>query len=61
MARVDFFLTADMQFLVNEANTIQGFTNISMCSKATAASGVSHPEIIDRLAAHGLARAGRVA
>lgn len=61
MARVDFFLTADMRFLVNEVNTIPGFTNISMYSKAMAASGVSYPELIDRLVAHGLARAGQVA
>ncbi|KFC76046.1 D-alanine--D-alanine ligase [Bosea sp. LC85] len=59
MARVDFFLTADMQFVVNEVNTIPGFTNISMYSKAMAASGVSYAEIIDRLVSHGLARAGR--
>lgn len=57
MARVDFFLTADMRFLVNELNTIPGFTDISMYSKAMAASGVSYAEIIDRLVAHGLARA----
>lgn len=59
MARVDFFLMPDMQFLVNEINTIPGFTDISMYSKAMAASGVSYPEVIDRLVAHGLARAGR--
>jgi len=59
MARVDFFVTADMRILVNELNTIPGFTDISMYSKAMAASGVSYPEIIDRLVAHGLARAGR--
>ncbi|WP_296741085.1 D-alanine--D-alanine ligase family protein [Mesorhizobium sp.] len=59
MARVDFFLRPDMQFLVNELNTIPGFTNISMYAKAMAASGVSYPEVIDRLVAHGLARASR--
>jgi D-alanine-D-alanine ligase len=59
MARVDFFLTPDMRFLVNELNTIPGFTDISMYSKAMAASGVGYSEIIDRLVAHGLARAGR--
>lgn len=59
MARVDFFLTADRKFCVNEVNTIPGFTNISMYSKAMAASGVSYSEIIDRLVAHGLARASR--
>jgi D-alanine-D-alanine ligase len=59
MARVDFFVTADMRILVNELNTIPGFTNISMYAKAMAASGVSYPEVIDRLVEHGLARAGR--
>lgn len=59
MARVDFFLMPDMQFLVNELNTIPGFTNISMYAKAMAASGISYPEVIDRLVAHGLARASR--
>ncbi|PDQ17604.1 D-alanine--D-alanine ligase A [Mesorhizobium sanjuanii] len=58
MARVDFFLTADMHYLVNELNTIPGFTDISMYTKAMAASGVSYGEVIDRLVAHGLARAG---
>ncbi|TPI30766.1 D-alanine--D-alanine ligase [Mesorhizobium sp. B3-1-6] len=59
MARVDFFLMPDMNFLINELNTIPGFTNISMYAKAMAASGVSYPEVIERLVAHGLARAGR--
>ncbi|MGP4753426.1 D-alanine--D-alanine ligase family protein [Agrobacterium pusense] len=58
MARVDFFLTEDMSFLINEVNTIPGFTDISMYAKAMAASGVSYPEVIDRLVGHGLARAG---
>lgn len=59
MARVDFFVTGDMRALINELNTIPGFTDISMYPKAMAASGVSYPELIDRLVAHGLARAGR--
>jgi D-alanine-D-alanine ligase len=59
MARVDFFLTQDMNVLINELNTIPGFTNISMYSKAMAASGISYPEIIDRLIAHGIARSRR--
>ncbi|TIO30662.1 D-alanine--D-alanine ligase family protein [Mesorhizobium sp.] len=61
MARVDFFVTPDMRLLINELNTIPGFTDISMYSKAMAASGVSYSEIIDRLVAHGLARAARQA
>ena len=59
MARVDFFVTAEGRVLVNELNTIPGFTNISMYSKVMAASGVGYAEIIDRLVAHGLMRAGR--
>jgi len=59
MARVDFFVTPDMRVLINELNTIPGFTDISMYPKAMAASGISYSEIIDRLVAHGLARANR--
>jgi D-alanine-D-alanine ligase len=59
MARADFFVTAQMRILVNELNTIPGFTDISMYSKVMAASGVAYPDVIDRLVAHGLARAGR--
>jgi len=59
MARVDFFLMPDMTFVINELNTIPGFTDISMYAKAMAASGVSYPEVIDCLVAHGLARARR--
>lgn len=56
MARVDFFVTADMRVLVNELNTIPGFTDISMYAKAMAASGVPYTEVIGRLVAQGLAR-----
>lgn len=59
MARVDFFVTDDMGFVVNEVNTIPGFTDISMYPKAMAASGIAYAELIDRLVAHGLARARR--
>ena len=59
MARADFFLTPEMGVFVNELNTIPGFTDISMYSKVMAASGITYPEIIDRLVAHGLARASR--
>jgi D-alanine-D-alanine ligase len=57
MARVDFFVRADLSAVVNEINTIPGFTDISMYAKALAASGIAYPEILDRLIAHGLARA----
>lgn len=48
-ARVDVFLTKDNQIIVNEINTIPGFTKISMYPKLWEASGVSYPELISRL------------
>jgi D-alanine-D-alanine ligase len=57
MARVDFFLLPDMTVLINEVNTIPGFTNISMYPLAFKASGVTYPELIDRLIRHALGRA----
>ena len=49
MARVDFFLTPQNKVIINEVNTIPGFTNISMYPKLWAASGISQPELVDRL------------
>ena len=50
MARVDFLLDRGTgRWLVNEINTIPGFTPISMYPKLWEASGVSYPELIDRL------------
>jgi D-alanine-D-alanine ligase len=49
MARVDFFLTGDRGLIVNEINTIPGFTQISMYPKLWEASGVTYSELIDRL------------
>ncbi len=48
MARVDFFLRGKRVF-VNEINTIPGFTKISMYPKLWEASGISYPDLIDRL------------
>jgi D-alanine-D-alanine ligase len=56
LARVDGFLTEDGQLIVNEVNTMPGFTSISMYPKMWAASGVSYPELLDRLIATALAR-----
>ena len=56
MARVDFFLTPDDQFVMNEINTIPGFTRISMFPKLFEASGISYPDLIDRLVKLALAR-----
>ena len=50
MARVDFLMDGRTgRLYVNEINTIPGFTTISMYSKMWAASGVSYPELLDRL------------
>ncbi|MBW2623152.1 MAG: D-alanine--D-alanine ligase [Deltaproteobacteria bacterium] len=49
LARVDFFLKGDGEVIVNELNTIPGFTRISMYPRLWEASGISYPELIDRL------------
>jgi D-alanine-D-alanine ligase len=50
LARVDFFFEPEGRgFLCNEVNTMPGFTPISMYPKLWQASGVSYPELIDRL------------
>ena len=49
MARVDFFLAPGRRVLVNEVNTIPGFTSISMYPKLWEASGLPYPQLIDRL------------
>ncbi|GAA0992837.1 D-alanine--D-alanine ligase family protein [Subtercola frigoramans] len=50
LARVDFFLTP-AGFVVNEINTMPGFTPISMFPACWIASGISYPHIIDELIA----------
>lgn len=49
LARVDFFLLPDGSCVLNEPNTLPGFTKISMYPKLFIDSGLSYPEIIDRL------------
>ncbi len=49
LARVDFFLTKDNEIIINELNSIPGFTSISMYPMLWKASGVSYTELIDRL------------
>ena len=53
LSRVDFFVrSSDGAVLLNEINTIPGFTSISMYSKLFAASGIPYAELIDRLIAY---------
>ena len=49
LARVDFFLTETGDVLVNEVNTMPGFTPHSMYPRMWAASGMTYPELIDEL------------
>ena len=49
MARVDFFLRDNNEILVNEINTIPGFTSISMYPRLWQASGIAYADLIDRL------------
>jgi D-alanine-D-alanine ligase len=60
LARVDFFYEVGGRgFLCNEVNTMPGFTPISMYPKLWQASGVSYPELIDRLVELALERHAR--
>ncbi len=57
LARVDFFILKDSgKILVNEINTMPGFTSISMYPKLWEASGVSYSELVDRLIALAIER-----
>ncbi len=56
MARVDLFLTEERGLLVNEVNTIPGFTPISMYPVLWEASGVGYGELLDELVALAIAR-----
>ncbi len=66
MARVDLFLATEAcgplpagSLVVNEINTLPGFTRISMYPKLWEASGMSYPELIDRLLRLAIERAER--
>ena len=48
LARVDFFVDGD-EVLVNELNTMPGFTPTSVYAKLWEASGVPYPQLVDRL------------
>jgi D-alanine-D-alanine ligase len=49
LARVDFFLDADGKVIINEINTMPGFTPTSMFPRLWAATGVDYPALVDRL------------
>jgi D-alanine-D-alanine ligase len=49
MARADCFVREDGEVLVNELNTIPGFTATSVYAKLFAASGIPYEELLERL------------
>ena len=49
LARVDFFVFPDDRVVVNEVETMPGFTSTSMFPRMWAASGMAYPELLDRL------------
>lgn len=59
MARVDMFFTENGEVIVNEINTLPGFTSISMYPKLLEVSGVEYPELLDRLIELSLERHNR--
>jgi D-alanine-D-alanine ligase len=58
LARVDFFVDGE-RVLLNELNTMPGFTPTSVYAKLMEASGVAYPELVDRLCRLALARHAR--
>ncbi|WP_329138575.1 D-alanine--D-alanine ligase family protein [Streptomyces sp. NBC_00670] len=56
LVRADFFLTEDGEFVINEINTMPGFTPISMFPQMWQATGVSYGELVDRLIGTALGR-----
>lgn len=55
-SRIDFFLTSENALLINEVNTLPGFTPISMYAKLWQAEGISLAGLVDRLVQLGLNR-----
>ena len=49
MARVDFFVREDGEVVVDELNTIPGFTATSVYAKLFDASGIPYAELLERL------------
>ncbi|GAA5150446.1 D-alanine--D-alanine ligase family protein [Nocardioides marinquilinus] len=56
LARVDFFVLPDGRAVVNEINTMPGFTPLSMYPRMWAATGLDYPALVDRLLELALAR-----
>jgi D-alanine-D-alanine ligase len=59
MARADLFVRFDGEVLVNELNTIPGFTSTSVYARLFAESGLPYSDLLDRLAALAIERFDR--
>lgn len=59
LSRVDFFVTDDDRILLNEINTLPGFTSISMYPKLMEASGIPSDELTEKLISLAFERAGK--
>lgn len=59
LARVDFFLTEDQKVILNEINTLPGFTSISMYPKLWMHMGLTYSELLDKLIDLAFARSGK--
>ena len=56
LARVDFFVTPDGGLVVNEVNTMPGFTPISMFPRMWEATGLAYPQLLERMVRTALRR-----
>lgn len=56
LARVDFFLTEDNELIVNEVNTMPGFTPVSQYPRMWAVTGIDYPTLLSTLVDTALAR-----
>jgi D-alanine-D-alanine ligase len=56
MARIDFFARPNGEVVVNEINTIPGFTSTSVYAKLFEASGITYADLLDQLIALALER-----
>ncbi|WP_406442533.1 D-alanine--D-alanine ligase [Streptomyces sp. NBC_00631] len=60
LVRADFFLTEEGQFVINEINTMPGFTPVSMYPQMWQASGIGYGDLVDRLLQAALRRTTRL-
>ena len=56
LARVDFFVTPELDIYLNEINTMPGFTSTSMFPRMWAATGLDYPKLVNRLVSTALRR-----